>query len=225
MTEVQIAPKPGTRVPLTRERVLRGAIALADDGGIESLSMRRLAQTLGVEAMSLYHYFPSKNELLGGMLEAVYGEFERPSLASDWREQMRQAAVSAHQTLLRHPWACTLIGQPMAPSTVQFQWMDSILGRLRSAGFSPQMTHHAYHAIDAHIVGFTLWVLPYLALERDQPGRADRALAQASESGLPHLAEHIEYHLSGSESDTSEFEFGLNLLLDSLERMREAPTS
>ena len=225
MAESGTKTRTDTRVPLSRERVLSAAVGLADEDGIESLSMRRLAQALGVEAMSLYHYFHRKTELLGGMLETVYGEFERPSADGDWRESMRSAATSAHDILLRHAWACTLMGQPMAPSPVQFEWMNSILGRLRSAGFSAEMTHHAYHAIDSHIVGFTLWVLPYLALQRDQPQLAEQALETVSRLDLPHLAEHIEVHRSDRTTDTSEFEFGLDLLLDSLERLRLAETS
>src|SRR5215210_3651995 len=221
MTQAAIAPKSDARPALSRERVLSASVALADESGIEALSMRRLAQELGVEAMSLYHYFHSKRELLAGMLEAVYAEFERPSAEMEWREAMRRAAVSAHDALLRHAWACTLIGQPMAPGQTQFEWMNAILGGLRSAGFSAEMTHHAYHALDSHIVGFTLWVLPYLALQRERPDLAEQALAEISQLGLPHLAEHIEVHRSERAGDTSEFEFGLDLLLDSLERIRQ----
>ena len=159
------------------------------------------------------------------MLQQVYAEFERPGSSGDWRKALRRSAISAHRTLLRHPWACNLIGQPMGPSPTQFEWMDSILGRLRSAGFSAEMTHHAYHALDSHIVGFTLWVLPYLALAEDQPDLGKRALESAHQAGLAHLAEHIDYHLAESETDTSEFDFGLDLLLDSLERIRQAPAS
>ena len=218
-TKVHIRP------PLNRERVLGAAVALADELGLEAVSMRRLAQELGVEAMSLYHYFRSKNELLAGMLETVYGEFERPPEIGDWRDAMRRSAISAHNTLLTHPWACNLIGQPLGPSPTQFEWMNSILGRLRSAGFSPELTHHAYHALDSHIVGFTLWVLPYLAIQRDQPDFVQRVLAEIPLVDLPHLAEHIEYHMADRPGDTSEFDFGLDLLLDGLERLRKTDGS
>ena len=221
-TPTQALPRTEPRAPLSRERVLQAAVALADVSGIDSFSMRKLAQELGVEAMSLYHYFASKSELLAGMLEAVYAEFERPPADGDWRDGMRHAAISAHHTLLKHAWACNLIGQPIGPSAAQFEWMDAILGRLRSAGFSAEMTHHAYHALDSHIVGFTLWVLPYLALAETQADLGKRALETARNAELPHLAEHIDYHLSSdSQGDTSEFDFGLDLLLDSLERIRQ----
>ena len=222
MTQSAAELKTEARAPLSRDRVLQAAVALADETGIEALSMRRLAQSLGVEAMSLYHYFSSKNELLAGMLQRVYGEFERPAPGGDWRPALRQSAISAHHVLLSHPWACMLIGQPLGPSLTQFEWMDSILGRLRSAGFSAEMTHHAYHALDSHIVGFTLWVLPYLALAEDQPDLGKRALETVQQAELPHLAEHIEFHMADQPKDTSEFDFGLDLLLDSLERLRRA---
>ena len=194
---------------------------MADVAGIDNLSMRKLAQELGVEAMSLYHWFRNKSELLGAMLESVYAEFGRPAPGGDWRVALRESAISAHHALLRHPWACALIGQPHGPSRVQFEWMNSVLGRLRAAGFSAEMTHHAYHALDSHIVGFTLWVLPYLALSREQPDLAERVLEELPASELPHLVEHIEYHIATEVSgDTSEFDFGLDLLLNGLERLR-----
>ena len=210
-----------SRAPLNRDRVLRAAIAIADEEGIEGLSMRRLAQELGVEAMSLYYYFRSKDKLLGEMLDVVFSEFERPATDGDWRDAMRSSASSAHHELLRHPWACGLLMNPTEPSRHRFEWMNSILGLLRGAGFSTELTHHAYHALDSHIIGFTLWVLPYIRIAREQPDFASQALAELPVSDLPHLAEHIDYHMADDQpGDTSEFDFGLNLLLDSLERMR-----
>src|SRR5688572_15062435 len=157
------AAKLETRAPLNRERVLQAAMQLADQSGIDGLSMRKLAQELGVEAMSLYHYFARKEELLNAMLDSVFAEFERPDPAGDWRGAMRTSAISAHHTLLRHPWACQMLGEPTGPGRGRLEWMNTILGRLRTAGFSAKLTHHAYHAVDSHIIGFTLWVLPYLA--------------------------------------------------------------
>ena len=199
---------------------MHAAVGLADADGIESLSMRRLAQQLGVEAMSLYHWFASKAVLLGEMLDAVFAEMELPPTEGDWRAALRTCAISAHQVLLRHPWACNLIGTPTGPSPAQLSWMDGILGRLRSAGFSPEMTHHGYHALDSHIVGFTLWLLPYLALASDMPDLADQLLAGNALADLPHLVEHIGVHMApGGPDDINEFEFGLDLILDGLERM------
>jgi AcrR family transcriptional regulator len=215
----QPSPLPAEiRVPLSRDRILAAAIALADEAGIESLSMRNLAQQLAVEAMSLYHHVANKGELLDSMVDTVFSEMELPIGEGDWRSAMRRSAISAHQVLLSHPWACRLLMSPTGPSPARLRWMNSILGRLRGAGFSPEMTHHAYHALDSHIVGFTLWVLPYRALARERPDFAEQFMAQASLDELPHLAEHIEVHLSDRAGETSEFDFGLDLILDGLER-------
>jgi AcrR family transcriptional regulator len=210
------------RPPLSRERVLRAAIELADESGIESLSMRRLAQQLGVEAMSLYHYFARKDNLLEGMLDAVFAEMELPPREGEWRAAIRSCAISAHQTLLRHPWACRLLMSPTQPSPARLQWMNAVLGRLRQGGLSAELTHHAYHALDSHIVGFTLWVLPYLAIEREQPDFAQQVMKELPLAELPHLAEHIESHMADRPGETSEFDFGLDLLLDGLEKLRAA---
>lgn len=207
-----------TRVPLSRDRILDAALALADEAGIESLSMRRLAQELGVEAMSLYHHVANKRELLGGMLDIVFKEMQLPSDEGDWRSALRASAISAHHVLLSHPWASRLLMSPTGPSPARLRWMNGILGRLRGAGFSPEMTHHAYHALDSHIVGFTLWVLPYLAIANERPDFAQEFMAQTNLDELPHLAEHIGVHLSDRAGDTSEFDFGLELVLDGLER-------
>jgi AcrR family transcriptional regulator len=210
----------GARTPLSRERVLEAAIALADRAGIEALSMRRLALELGVEAMSLYYHVANKNALLAAMLDAVFAEIELPDQKGDWRRAIRASATSAHQVLLRHPWACGLLTAPGAPSPARLTWMNAILGRLRKAGFSPEMTHHAYHALDSHIVGFTLWVLPYIAIARERPDFAQEFMATTSLEDLPHLAEHIQVHLDERADDTSEFDFGLDLILDGLKRLR-----
>jgi AcrR family transcriptional regulator len=208
------------RTPLNRERVLEAAIALADGEGIRRLSMRRLAAELGVEAMSLYHYFASKDELLQAMLEAVFAEMEPALDGHDWQADMRRCALSARDTLLRHEWACEMLGQPLSPSQAQLEWMESILGRLRRAGFSPNLTHHAYHALDSHIVGFVLWALPYVRIAREQPDFAEKFMATFQPAGTPYLAEHIEQHRDDLAGDTSEFEFGLELILEGLERRR-----
>ena len=193
---------------------------LADAGGIESLSMRRLAQELGVEAMSLYHWFARKELLLDGMLDAVYAEMELPGDDDDWRVDIRRAAVCSRDVLLRHPWAPRLVMGSTVPSPARLRWMNAILGRLRAAGFSANMTHHAYHALDSHIIGFVLWVLPYLAIAKERPDLGTDVLASLPLDELPHLAEHIQQHMDDRPGDTSEFEFGLDLVLDGLERLR-----
>jgi AcrR family transcriptional regulator len=196
------------------------AIALADREGIAGLSMRRLAQELGVEAMSLYHYFGSKGELLGAMLAAVFTEMGAPAHTPDWRADMRVASIAAKDTLMRHTWAARLMGEPISPSRAQFAWMDGILGRLREAGFTPNMTHHAYHALDSHIVGFVLWLLPIIELGEQVPQLAQSVRSLMGEGELPYFAEHVEEHLNERPGEPSEFDFGLDLILDGLERRR-----
>ncbi len=213
-------PKRESRETLAREPVLAAAIHLADRGGIASLSMRRLAEDLGVGVMSLYYYFPSKDGLLSAMLDVVFGEMELPASGRDWQAAIRSTAVSARDVLLSHPWACQLLMSPTAPSPARLRWMNAVLGRLREAGFSAEMTHHAYHAVDSHVVGFVLWVLPYLSIAEQEPDVAQRLLEQVPLAELPHLAEHIEQHTADRPGDVSEFEFGLDLILDGLERLR-----
>lgn len=209
------------RIPLSRDQVLGAAVQLADEVGLESLSMRRLAQQLGVEAMSLYHHVRNKQDLLGGMLDLVYAEIEAPPTRGDWRSAMRRSAISFHQVLLGHPWACSLFMAPLDPGPARLGYMNDVLGRLRGAGFSAEMTHQAYHALDSHIVGFTLWVLPYLAVARAQPDYAERFMRELSVDELPHLIEHVGVHVAPERpGEVGAFEFGLNLILDGLERMR-----
>lgn len=211
------------RVPLSRDRVLRAAVQLADEGGLESLSMRRLAQPLGVEAMSLYHHVRNKQDLLGGMLDIVYSEIEPPSSEGDWRSAMRRSAISFHHVLLSHPWACSLFASVIDVSPLRLRYMNTVLGRLRSAGFSADMTHHAYHALDSHIVGFTLWLLPYLAFAKKQPDYAESFLRELPMGELPHLIEHVHVHMAPERpGDVDEFAFGLDLILDGLDGLRDA---
>jgi AcrR family transcriptional regulator len=202
--------------------VLQAAIRLADERGIEAVSMRRLAQDLGVEGMSLYHWFGSKNELLEAMLGSVFTEMGKPANGSDWRADMRAASINAKDTLLRHKWAAKLMGEPIGLTRAQLEWTDGILGRLRAAGFSRNMTHHAYHALDSHIVGFVLWLLPVLELGDDVGWRevATQVLTELSDGSLPAFVEHVQEHMEPPPDDVGEFEFGLDLLLDGLERMR-----
>jgi len=144
------------RVPLTRDRVLRAAISLADDGGIGSLAMRKLGQALGVEAMSLYKHVASKDDLLDGIADHILNQIDLPA-AADWETAIWQCAVSAHATLAAHPWACNLIMSIPRPLPARLRYMDSVLRCLRQAGFSAAATYHGYHALDSHILGFTLW--------------------------------------------------------------------
>lgn len=221
---------PEPRRPLSRARVLRAALALADGGGIESLSMRRLGQELGVEAMSLYNHVTNKDDLRRGIVEFVLAEIDLPDADADWRPALRRTAVSAHDAFVRHRWACPELMRQADISPARMRWMDAVLGTLRAAGFSADLTHHAYHALDSHITGFTLWQvsMPF-DTGRELAGLAETALRVIPVEDYPHLVEHVHQHLAAAGNGPTEFEFGLELILDGLARLRTAepatPTS
>ena len=210
------------RAPLTRERVLRAAIGLADESGIESLSMRKLGQELGVEAMSLYNHVANKDDILNAIVDMVVSEMEPPSPEADWKRALRQSARSAYEVLLRHPWAASLMLSGSGVSQARLRYMDALLGTLRKAGFSAEMTDHAYHALESHIMGFTLWVVGMnLGSDDDVAALATSFLRDFPRDEMPHLAEHIEQHMKPrSPENEGEFAFGLDLILDGLERLR-----
>jgi AcrR family transcriptional regulator len=217
-------PKTETRARLNRERVLRAAVALADQEGIQALSMRRLARELGVEAMSLYNHVANKDDLLEGMLDIVTGEIEVPADGHDWKAALRRSAVSAYETFVRHPWACSLMHATPRISDARMLWMEGVLRTLRHAGFSADLTHHAYHALDSHITGFTLWLvsMPFDSHE-ELVDLAKTFLPTISADEYPYVIEHAQQHMEAPDPDEpSEFEFGLDLILDGLERLRDA---
>lgn len=220
-----------TRTPLTRDRILQAALRLADEDGIESLTMRRLARHLGVEAMSLYNHVKNKNDLVEGMVDLVLEEIELPD-GDEWDAAIRRCAISAHETLLRHPWACSLVmtsGGPGFMESPRLRYMEWLLRRLRESGFSPDLTYDAYHALDSHILGFTLWQLGHSAGAKT--ALADTSLAEfvarfARElraREYNYVAEHAEQHVAApTDGGSREFEFGLNLILDGLKRALNA---
>jgi AcrR family transcriptional regulator len=217
-TERRIKSRGRTR--LSRERVLRAAVTLADEGGIDALSMRRLAKELGVEAMSLYNHVANKDDILDGIVDIVMGEIELPSDDTEWKASIRQSAISAYEALVRHPWACSLMMAKARISNARMLWMDGVLRTLREAGFSADMTHHAYHALDSHITGFTLWLvsMPFDSHE-ELVDMAQDFLPQIPADQYPYVIEHAKQHLAEPDPDEpSEFEFGLDLILDGLER-------
>ncbi|HWN21717.1 MAG TPA: TetR/AcrR family transcriptional regulator C-terminal domain-containing protein [Gaiellaceae bacterium] len=212
------------RLPLSRERVLNAAIALADEAGIEALSMRKLGQELGVEAMSLYNHVANKDDLEDGIVEIVLGEIEVPSEGAGWKAALRQTAISSHEVFVRHRWACGLLMHRPRVSSTRMRWMEAVLRTLREAGFSADMTHHAYHALDSHITGFTLWLvsMPFESKE-ELVDLAEDFLREIPADEYPYVIEHAEQHIAPSSPDgKTEFEFGLDLILDGLERLREA---
>ena len=215
-TQTDSSPEP--RLPLSRERVLRAAIALADAGGIEALTMRKLAQELGVEAMSLYHHVAKKEDILDGIVDLVLQEIESPARGTDWKSALRRSAISAHDVLVRHPWACHLMTST-GVSPARLGYMESVLATLREGGFSADLTHHAYHALDSHITGFTLWQVGF---PDNLPELAATFLRELRLEEYPYLAEHAEQHLmESSHEGEGEFAFGLDLILDGLERLRD----
>ena len=221
-------PEPATepRARLSRERVLEAAVALAARDGIESLTMRKLADELGAGAMSLYHYVPNKDQLLDGMVDIVFSEIEPPSTDVDWRTAMRQRALSTRDALRRHPWAIGLMEGRTTHGPSNLRLHNAVLGCLRSAGFSIEMTVHAYSVQDAYIYGFALQ-------ERDMsPESADDFAAEAQRqmheyqavlADYPYLVEVVGGYVAESGYDyATEFLFGLDLILDGLDKLRDA---
>ena len=209
---------------LSPERVLRAAVALADAGGIESLTMRRLGQDLGVEAMSLYKHVANKDALLDGMVDLVFAEIEVPSGDTDWRTAMRDRAVSTRAALIRHPWATPLMQSRTAPGPATLHHHDTVIGTLRQAGFSVELTAHAFSVLDGYIYGFAMQQrsLPFDTLvEAQEVGR--QMFARMPPGAYPHLTELTVQHILQPGYDYGdEFEYGLGLILDGLERALHA---
>ena len=219
------AATPEPRIPLSRERVLVAAAELADREGIEGLTMRGLGQVLGVEAMSLYHYVSGKDELLEGLLDIVESEIDVPGDDVPWKERLRRIAISSFKALRRHRWATALMSASMKIRPRRKLIMESMLGSLRTAGFTPDQTDLAYHALDSHITGFALW-LASLNIDFDKLEElAAGFLRQVPADEFPYLVEHVHQHLKPPPpgGSPSEFEFGLDLILDGLERMLPVP--
>ena len=219
----QPKPIPEPRLPLTRERVLRAAIGLADEAGIEALSMRKLGQELGVEAMSLYNHVANKDDLLNGMLNVVEDGIELPLPGAGWRDSLRRTATSAHDVYEHHPWAAGLTLSATGNRPTRLRYMEGILGCLRQAGFSAGRTDLAYHALESHIAGFTLWASGLQINADELPDLAARFLREVSADEFPYLIEHLHEHLKErSPLDEGAFAFGLDLILDGLERILNA---
>ena len=218
----QTDPIRESRAPLSRDRVLRAAIGLADRAGIESLTMRKLAQELRVEAMSLYHYVANKDDILNGIVDLVESEIELPSHGADWKAAIRTTAISYHEILVRHPWAAALTLSATGTRPARWRYMDAILGCLREAGLSDVVTDHAYHALDSHISGFTLWQVQIQIDPEKLPEMAATFLRERPAEEYLHLVEHVHQHLrERNPDDEGSFVFGLDLILDGLERIRD----
>src|SRR4029077_19433530 len=218
----QIDPKAKPRTPLSKERVLRTALALADAGGIDSMSMRKLGEELGVEAMSLYNHVANKDDILDGIVDLVFSEIALPAERAGWKPAMRKRAISAHEALLRHPWAPPLMQSRTKPGPSTLRHHDSVLGSLRKAGFTLVMAAHAVSVIDGYVYGFALQQINLPLQSREQVAEVGQDILRQMAGEYPHLAEMITKHAMKPGYDYSkEFEFGLDLILDGLERRRE----
>jgi len=215
-----VSDSPQERAPLSRERVLRGAVAVADAGGIGSLTIRSLAQELGVKPMSVYHHVANKDEILDGIVDLVFSEIELPSADGDWRSEMRRRAISARRVLRCHPWAIGLLESRTTPGPATLRHHDATIGTLRGAGFSVEMTAHVYALLDSYVYGFAL---QEASLPFDGPETvaevAEPMMQQFSAGEYPHLVEMaIEHILQPGYDFGNEFEFGLSVILDALTR-------
>jgi AcrR family transcriptional regulator len=213
-----------SRMPLSQERILQAALAFADANGIESLSMRKLGEAVGVEAMSLYNHVPSKGDLLDGLIDLVFSEIELPGSADDWKTAMRQRAIAVRAALKRHRWAIGLMESRTSPGPATLRHHDAVLGSLRQAGFPVALAAHAYSALDSYIYGFALQEasLPFDTGEQTADMAQD-FIAQFAPDEYPHLAEFSFKHVLQPGYDySSEYEYGLDLILDGLDRALHA---
>jgi AcrR family transcriptional regulator len=226
---VRADPTAEPRVRLSRERVLRAAVELADESGIESLTMRTLGQKLGVEAMSLYNHVANKEDILDGMVEVVMNEVndavsEIDVPASEWKTAMRRRVLAARQIFLRHPWAPGVLESRTKASTAMLRYNDSVIGLFLEAGFSPDLTHHAMHALGSRALGFTQELGDDSDVDLEQTKTFIRQVA----GEFPNIAAMLEEVTHDADTtlgwcdDQFEFEFALDLLLDGLERLRDA---
>ncbi|MCW2596156.1 MAG: transcriptional regulator, TetR family [Jatrophihabitans sp.] len=209
------------RVPLSRDRVLSGAIAVTDAGGLGSLTIRSLANELGVKPMSVYHYVANKDEILDGIVDLVFGEIDLPVVDGDWRAEMQRRANSARRVLSSHPWAIALLQSRINPGPATLRHHNAVIGTLRAAGFSVELTAHAFALIDSYVYGFAL-------SEAALPIHGPDSVADVAESMMqqlfspdeyPHLVEFTTEHvMRPGYNFGDEFDFGLRLILDALAR-------
>jgi len=210
------------RTPLSRERVLRAATSLADTDGLARLTMRRLGAELGVEAMAIYHHVANKSDLLDALADQVAAEVDDPPPGVPWKDQLHHRAAATHAALLRHPWAAMLwVTQTSGVGPARLRQMDASLATLRAAGFPPTLLDRAFHIIQNHVLGHAVQAVTFAA-QASAPGRdLERAaadfLARPGLDTYPELVAHVHWHLEHPSKESS-FEFGLDLLLDGLER-------
>ena len=208
--------------PLSRERVLRQAIALADSGGIDALSMRILGRELNAGAMSLYHHVRNKEELLDGMVDIVFAEIHLPESQGDWQEQMRATAVSSREVITRHPWAITLMESRTAPGPANLRHREAVTASLRKAGFSVSLATHANWLLNSYVYGFVLQevALPFADAGQLEDMIHEVYLPQLPPEEYPFLNESATVLMNSGYNPADEFLYGLDLILRSLEHAR-----
>ncbi|MDH4111711.1 MAG: TetR/AcrR family transcriptional regulator [Actinomycetota bacterium] len=216
-----ISPRP----PLTKGRVLQAAVDLCDRDGLGALTMRRLGTELGVEAMSLYKHVTNKEEILDGIVEVVVGEIAIPSAGSDWKQAMRRRARSAREVLSRHSWAIGLLEARGSTGPSALRYLDTILGNLRSAGFSIEHAAHAFWLLDCYVYGQVIQETAMrLSTSKEMTEPAGSTREPSTTNGFPHLAEVEEHARKSGFTFDGEFEFGLDLILDALDRTATSVT-
>lgn len=207
------APK---REPLRRDRVLAAAVRLADTLGLDALSMRRLGEELGVEAMSLYNHVKNKDEILAGIVDLVAGEIALPAIGGDWRAELRRRSISAHEVLMRHRWATMLIVSRANVGPNMLRYVDATIGCLREAGFSYVLADHAWNAIDSHVYGFTLQKLNFPLKPEEYAAAARGFLPLLPAGAYPYLRGMSQQIIDGHHDGLHSIELGLDLILDGL---------
>ena len=213
------------REPLDRDRVLRAAIALADEGGLDSLTMRKLGEALGVEAMSLYYHVAKKDDILDEIVDLIFSEIGLPS-GGDWKEGMRRRAFSARAVFNRHPWAIGLVETRSSPGPASLRHHDAVIGSLRRGGFSNELAAHAYFLLDSFIYGFVLQEVALPVKTEEQVRVTAEATLQRMADDYPHLAELTREHVLQPGYDFGQhFAFGLELILDSLQQLLDPGVS
>jgi AcrR family transcriptional regulator len=211
------------RAPLSRERVLEKALAIADAGGLASLTIRTLAHELGAKPMSVYYHVANKEEILDGLVDLVFAEIELPAPGSSWRGEMERRAHSAREVLRRHRWAIGLLESRLTPGPANLRHHDAVIATLRDAGFSPALTAHAYALLDSFVYGFALQEAGLPFEGPDGVGEvAEPIMEQMGAGAYPHLAEMASsYYLQPGYDFGDEFAFGLGLVLDGIERLAD----
>jgi len=210
---------PSSREPLSRQTVLEAALAIADADGLNSLSMRKLGAAVGVEAMSLYNHVKNKGDLVTAITDKVWAQAEIDTDGEPWRPALRRIAISVHESLMRHPWACGLQTPGIPPARLRY--IDTCLAHLTEGGFSPDVIYHAHHVIDGHIFGFTQQMIDFALAPQLADGSIFDMVRAAAGGEVPHLITHIEAHAYEAQHGTeSGFEFGLDLILEGLERAK-----